>query len=242
MDKAAKFKVASWNMHKGTDCWGRLADVDDSLEALRRQDWDLCFLQEAPGVALARFAKEHGLEMVYGFTRATAGSHYGNAILARKGRAHLMGNQIISAHRVEFRRALFARVELPDHRVIIAGSTHFGLTQRWRLGQALRLAEHVATLAESIGEGLGGVVIGGDFNDRSLGVSRVMGSHGFVDGTAGGARAKRLLSYPAQFPLLPLDAIYSKGLDPVGREILGGRQGWRSYSDHLPIAVDLLRE
>lgn len=240
MGKNLNFKVASWNMHKGADCWGRPADVDHSLEALRRQDWDLCFLQEAPGAALARFAKEHALEMVYGFTRAASGAHYGNAILAKKGRAHLLGNQVISAHRVEFRRALFARVELPDHRVIVAGSTHFGLTQRWRLGQALRLAEHVVELASAVGEQLGGVVIGGDFNDRSLGVSRIMGEHGFVDGTAEGSRARRLLSYPAQFPLLPLDAIYSKGLSPVGREILGGKSGWKRYSDHLPIAVNLV--
>ena len=71
-------------------------------------------------------------------------------------------------------------------------------------------------------------------------MNKIMGEHGFVDGTAEGSRARRLLSYPAQFPLLPLDAIYSKGLSPVGREILGGKSGWKRYSDHLPIAVNLV--
>jgi endonuclease/exonuclease/phosphatase family metal-dependent hydrolase len=232
-------KVASWNMHKGADCWGRPVNIDHSLQNLLRQEWDICFLQEAPGAEIARFAKGNGLESVYGFTRSASGSDYGNAILAKRGRAHLMDNHNISAHRLESRSALFAKVELPCERVILAVGTHFGLRQRWRLAQALVVAERVAAHAQSQEALVDGVVIGGDFNDRSQEVSRVLRNHGFLDGTAC-SLGRRVASYPAQFPLLPLDAIYAKGFETAAFGILGGRQGgWHRYSDHLPIHVNL---
>jgi endonuclease/exonuclease/phosphatase family metal-dependent hydrolase len=224
--------VASWNLHKGTDCWGRPTNLDDSLDALARQEWDLCFLQEAPGAALALFAKRHGMEAVYGYTRAVGGGHFGNAILVRKAQARFVDNHNISAHRIESRRALFAHVEWDGGRRALAVATHFGLRQRWRIAQAENVARRAREVAEQ--EGCDTVVMGGDFNDRSTAVSVALARAGFVDATA--AFGPRPASYPAQFPLLPLDAIYALGLSVEGCGILGGiHAGWSKRSDHLPV-------
>ena len=223
-------KVASWNLHKGTDCWGRPVSLDDSLDALAEQGWDVCFLQEAPGPEVALFAKRHGMQAVYGYTRSVGGGHFGNAILARRGEIDFLHNHDISAHRVESRRALMASLRWRD-RKILAVATHFGLRQRWRVEQAQAVgAKALAAAAE---QGCEAAIMGGDFNDRADAVSKALAACGLVDASA--AFGPRAATYPAQFPLLPLDAIYAWGWSTQACGVLDPRARWASKSDHLPI-------
>lgn len=231
-----ELRVVSWNIHKGRDFLGRRVDIQHSFDLMVKQEWDVCCLQEVPRHAIQAFAHRSGMSFAYGATRPIrGGDHVGNVVLIRRGSIDEVANLDISAHAIESRGALFARVCLPTHPSIIISSTHFGLTRHWRDRQSREWLRFVDKSAQGDASGWSRVVVGGDFNDYASGVLNAMRLHGFNPPHHFLGRSSSS-SFPSIAPVLSLDCIYFRGGGrSLGGGVLNRGAGWHRHSDHLPI-------
>jgi endonuclease/exonuclease/phosphatase family metal-dependent hydrolase len=231
--------VASWNIHKGRDFIGRKVDIQHSLDLIAKQEWDVCCLQEVPLNAIQSYSNRSGFQFAYGLTRPIRGDQVGNAIMVRAGTIEDLQNLNISAHILESRCALFAKVSLAGHESMIVSSTHFGLTKRWRISQVHELVGFIEECTRVEPDlAWGKIVIGGDFNDHSSDVAHVMRLHGFHAPSHTG-HGRSLASFPSIAPIMPLDCIYVKG-GRMGLAVIPSRGlGWHRHSDHMPIVAQM---
>jgi len=215
-------------MHKGRDCWGRAIDHISSLHKLNHHDWDVCFLQEVCGYTLDSYCNSEDIQVVYGFTRVSNRSHYGNAILSRVGNLSYKSNLCISASCLEQRRLLCSSLIFNNYEINLC-CTHFGLRKSWRAQQCAAVLRELESLKNSES-----CIIGGDFNDWGQILAESFSRSGLHGVTP--LHGQTLKSFPAQYPLLSLDRVYATS-DWVGSSQILGPIGkdWHRYSDHLPI-------
>ena len=215
-------RVASYNVHGFVGRDGRF-DLHRVAEVLREVDADVIGLQEvaadpahpAPWADLARALGGHGWP---GPTLTRSGGPYGNALLSRLPLGAVREIDLAVPGR-EPRRALIAQLD-GCHAVV----THLGLSARERRVQAERLAAAIAPLRR--------VVVLADANTpfrwspalRAL--DRVLGP------------SMRLPSFPARWPVLPLDRIWAAGV-AVTRVWVHRSRLAHEASDHLPVCADL---
>lgn len=219
-------------MHKGNDCWGRPIGLTSSLDALNHHDWDVCLLQEVCGHTLDNFCHGKKIQVAYGFTRVSNRSHFGNAIISRVGRLLYQSNDSISASFMEHRRLLRSSLFVGGVEINLC-CTHFGLRKVWRAQQCSAVLKELDLLGSSSCR-----IIGGDFNDKGHSLSESFsrrGLHGIYP-----QHGHSLKTFPAQYPVLPLDRIYASGeLSGSAKLLMPVGQSWHRYSDHLPIVASL---
>ncbi len=237
------FRALSWNIHKGIGGVDRRYRPERMLEVLLHYEPDLVMLQEVDeGARRSRFHRQvdligEALQMEYRCyapnVRLRSKGHYGNATLARW--------PCIDAHNIDLtirpkkrRSALYARFRIRQEkrtRTIAVFNLHLGLAGFERRLQIKRFLNshpfaHFHTRTP--------VIVGGDLNDfwGSLG-RRYLEPAGF-------RRAGRLMNtYPAVFPVRPLDGLFVHG-DLSVRRCFRSRMGVaRAASDHLPLIADL---
>ena len=213
------------------------------LEVLRHYEPDLVMLQEVDeGARRSRFHRQvdligDALQMEYrGYApnvRLRRKGHYGNATLARW--------PCIDAHNIDLtigpkkrRGALYSKFRVRHEkrtRTMAVFNFQLGLAGFERRLQIKRLLiSHLFAHFHARTP----VIVGGDLNDlwESLG-RRYLEPAGF-------RRAGRLMNtYPAVFPVRPLDALFVHG-DLSVRRCFRSRMGVaREASDHLPLIADL---
>lgn len=224
-----RFTVVSYNIH---GCVGRdrTRDADRVAGILRGLEADIIGLQEVdthsgPGLDSAQMdylPHATGLHAARGPLLARHHGHYGNLLLTPF--PILAVRHIdLSIGRHEPRGALDVDVRLPQGvvRVVV---THFGLLPWERRAQALRL---MATLKQPFGAPL---VVMGDFNEW-LPFSRSL--HPLHE-TLHGA-GKTPATYPAFFPVLPLDRIFVSPAEARIELTAETTHVTRICSDHLPL-------
>lgn len=224
-------KIASYNIHKCVGADGvfdpdRIAAVIGEIDAdiLAIQEADRRFGDRAGLLDLAAIARRTGLRAVSRRARDAGHGWHGNLLLVRGG--DLAAVRRIALGGVEPRGALiadlaFGRAEL---RVV---ATHLGLL---RSARRLQVAQIYAALAKA-GDPRQ-VVMLGDLNEW-----RRTALHGCAGSFAPEPRG--VASFPARFPLLPLDRIIARP-----RRILSGFAVHdtplaRRASDHLPVTARL---
>jgi endonuclease/exonuclease/phosphatase family metal-dependent hydrolase len=198
-----------------------LPDVDDGVPR-SGQHAQAELLAKATG--LEHFTYQRNVRLRVG--------HYGNAILSRypiENPSHID----LTVRPKKRRGALVARWRVPvgEHsKTMTLVNLHIGLSgleRQWQLRKLFRVS-HLAELRDRAP-----LVIGGDFNDfwNSLGW-RVMTPAGFR------AAGPALPTFPATFPMRPLDKVFFRGdLRPL--DVRTGRTNLaRLASDHLPLVVD----
>ena len=76
------------------------------------------------------------------------------------------------------------------------------------------------------------LLVAGDFNDWGEGMRRALRHDGLeeLDGP-------RHPTFPSRLPLVQLDHIYARGLQPVSAHVPRGR-AWARMSDHLPLLTE----
>lgn len=240
MRPARRIVAATYNIHRcigadGRYSPGRIAVVLEEIDA------DLIGLQEvdsrlaAAGARdqLAYIAQRLGFNVAAGLNIVCQRGHYGNALLSRWP---ILGSRLIdlSAAGCEPRGGIDAEVACPGAangeamRVIV---THFGLRAWERRRQMASLLRHIGDGADD-GDRVGGrrpLLLMGDFNEwvRSGPVSRSLrgalscGSH--------------VASFPARWPLLPLDRICARSLGLAHGPAPHASPTARVASDHLPV-------
>ena len=239
-------RVLSYNIHKGFSLRQEFV-LTQIRKAIHTVDADIVFLQEVLGhhehpsrkipeaTTTAQFeylADSVWPHFAYGRNAIYDEGHHGNAILSRwplKGFA----NTDISNHLFERRGLLTSQIELPEIGAVHLGCLHLDLTHRGRSQQAQKILHWAANIPEH--EPL---ILAGDFNDwrqkltddflRVAGLREVFLS----------LRGECARTFPSWLPVLSLDRIFIRGLQPLACERLRGSP-WRTLSDHLPLFAEL---
>jgi endonuclease/exonuclease/phosphatase family metal-dependent hydrolase len=133
----------------------------------------------------------------------------------------------ISDHRFEQRGLLHVEVDAHGRRVHVI-VVHLGLIPGSRVRQVDRLQQFIE---REVPPG-SPVVVAGDFNDWGAQIKRMLSGFGLYE-----FDAPRAFTYPARLPLVQLDHVYVRGLEPLGLHVPRGRIWWR-MSDHLPLIAE----
>ena len=242
-------KVMTVNIHKGFTALNRKFILPELREAVRTVGADVVFLQEVQGTH-ARHARKHDNwpeaphyefladtmwpQFAYGRNAVYPKGHHGNAVLSKFPIASFT-NHDVSIAGPEKRGLLHCALRVPGRvgevHVICA---HLGLAESHRQ-QQLELLCHIVRDEVPADAPL---VVAGDFNDWRGRAHDILADGAnlrevFVH--ANGAAAK---TFPARFPLLPLDRIYVRNAG-VHSPIVLPRKPWSHLSDHAPLVAEI---
>jgi endonuclease/exonuclease/phosphatase family metal-dependent hydrolase len=235
-------RIATYNIHKGVQGIGprRRLEIHNIGHAVEQLDADIVCLQEVrkvhrlqeqyftrwPELPQADFLAPEGYEAVYRTNAVTRHGEHGNALLSRwPVLSHW--HEDMSDHRFEQRGLLHVEVLIhgrPLHVIVI----HFGLIPASRLRQAAHLGRYIAREVPPDAP----VVVAGDFNDWGNRVMQAMNANGLHS-----ADTVRCPTYPSRLPVVQLDHVYARGLQPAHLHVPRGRI-WSQMSDHLPLIAD----
>ena len=233
-----ELRLATYNVHKGVGTDLR-RDPDRTIEVLREIGADVVALQEvdrrfgdrAGVLDLARLSQRTGLEPIIladRLGRRAAGWH-GNLLLVRG--AEVEAAEPVTLPGLEPRGAILADLRIGGHPLRIIAA-HLGLMRRSRLVQARRLAAEIGGADDRP------TILMGDFNEWRLGADC-----GLMPLRRGLRAVKRsaatAASFPAQFPVLPLDRIIGCRQAIVADIAPHDSPLARRASDHLPVVARL---
>ena len=260
-------RVATYNIHKGVQGIGpaRRLEIHNLALAVDALDADIVCLQEvrmvnrreadyfsgkrrfAPGflvplvggvgrgsepgalwpqVPQAEFLAPEGYQAVYCTNAVTRHGEHGNALLSRWP-IITHRHEDMSDHRFEQRGLLHVEILVNGvslHAIVV----HFGLIPASRMRQAAQLQRYIA---REVPPGAP-VIVAGDFNDWGTQVKKFLRTealHSF--------EGPRTLTYPSRLPVVQLDHIYARGMQPLGLAAPRGR-AWSRMSDHLPLIAE----
>ena len=237
-----KFRIATWNIHKGIGGVDRRYRIERTIHLLGEQHLDIALLQEvAEDMPRSSFHDQAELlsdalgmpHIAYGPQHRFSMGGYGNAILSRwplRDIHHL--DLTIGTRKKRGAMQARARVRFGRHsRTVVLHNLHLGLAGSER-GKQLELF-----LSSEPFKGLHHrtpIVLGGDLNDLwgTLG-PRFLHPAGFQ-------RAGKLANtFPAWLPVRPLDGLFIRG-DLKSRRCAPARSKLsRQASDHLPLVAEL---
>jgi endonuclease/exonuclease/phosphatase family metal-dependent hydrolase len=243
-----KIRVLTINLHKGFNVFNRKFVLPELKTAICQVGADIVFLQEVIG-ANALHAKRYShwptvsqyeyladsvwSEFAYGCNAVYPGGHHGNALLS-KFPIVMHRNIDVSHDGSEQRGILHCELALPGARTSIhAMCIHLGLREKQRQHQLDLLLALIASLPADAA-----VIIAGDFNDwRLVGNARLLRDHGLTEIFARvyGTPAP---TFPARWPVLKLDRIYTRNLF-ASRPLPLSQRPWAHLSDHAPLAGEL---
>ena len=235
-------RIATYNIHKGVQGLGprRRLEIHNLGHAVEQLDADLVCLQEVrkvhrreqayftrwPDMPQAEFLAPEGYEAVYRTNAVTRHGEHGNALLSRWPVVSEQ-HEDMSDHRFEQRGLLHVEVAvqgLPVHVIVV----HFGLIPASRLRQVEQLGRYIA---REIPAGAP-VLVAGDFNDWGHQIQRAMNAMGLKS-----ADTVRCPTYPSRLPIVQLDHVYARGLQPLHLHVPRGKI-WGQMSDHLPLIAE----
>ncbi len=242
MNAMKTLRVATYNIHKGVQGLGprRRLEIHNLGLAVEQLDADIVCLQEVrkmnrreeqyftrwPELPQADFLAPEGYEAVYRTNAYTRHGEHGNAMLSRwPVLSHR--HEDMSDHRFEQRGLLHGEVMvngLAVHVVVV----HLGLIRASRVRQAEQLDRFIMREVPADAP----LLVAGDFNDWGERVHRHFAAMGLQT-----FEPARHPTFPARLPLVQLDYVYARGLQPVGVHVPRGRPWWR-MSDHLPLIAE----
>ncbi len=237
--------VLSYNIHKGFSTGGTRFVLQEIRSMIRSTEADIVFLQEVIGnhsghaETISNWPSEPQFEYLadsiwphqaYGKNAVYSDGHHGNAILS-KHNIISWDNIDVSSHPFENRGLLHAVIRPANfNRDIHVICLHLALLEFGRTQQIRRLCERVNEQIPPDAP----LIIAGDFNDwrHSAGL--------MLEKFLGVAECHKTLTgryartFPSIFPLLHLDRIYARGLQPAIARALKDHP-WSNLSDHVPL-------
>ena len=241
------FTLLTLNIHKGFSAFNRRPILDELRLAIGEVSAGVVCLQEVgghdpqsrrhadwPDAPHYEFlADTLWPQHAYGRNAVFPGGHLGNAVLSKFPIASFR-NHDVSLAGAEPRSGLWCVLDVPGHHQRIhVVSVHLGLLERHRRHQLDALCQLVD---REIPPGAP-LIVAGDFNDWRQRADRVLARSGlqeaFVAATGRPAR-----TFPARWPLLPMDRIYVRNAAIERAQVLSGRP-WSHLSDHTPLLVDI---
>lgn len=238
-------RLCSYNIHKGFSQLNRRMAIHDARTRLREMNPDICFLQEVQGLHLKherrhvdwpvlpqhQFLAGADWHAAYGANAAYEHGHHGNAILSRF-EIQRSRNQDVSQSRLERRGVLHCELSIPGKNLLHCLCVHLSLTERQRLRQIDLLVDYVEQHVPRQSP----LIIAGDFNDwRSRVNDKLSARLGMLEAFTllHGEPAR---SYPSHLPVLRLDRVFLRGLEPLTAQVHSGKP-WSGMSDHALLEV-----
>lgn len=240
-------RLLTYNIHKGFSVGNRRFTLETIRHALHQIEADIVFLQEVRGRSdrhplplgdiegTAQFeylADQLWPHHAYGKNAIYRSGHHGNAILSSYPFAE-WENINVSNRRYASRSLLHGVIDPPAMGRLHLICVHLGLFEGERRSQLQRLVARIRSHVPD-GEAL---IIAGDFNDwRKQANEYLCGELGLTDLYAA-QHGHAARTYPVWRPLLAVDRIYGRGLDPGECHRLHGKP-WTGLSDHLPLLAE----
>lgn len=235
-------RVATYNIHKGVQGMGprRRLEIHNLGHAVEQLDADIVCLQEVrkmhrgeakffsrwPELPQADFLAPEGYTAVYRTNAHTRHGEHGNALLTRWPVVSHQ-HEDMSDHRFEQRGLLHSVLSVHDRAVHVV-VVHLGLIKMSRVRQLAQLQNFIA---REVPHG-SPMLVAGDFNDWGTLVPSVMANMGLQSFSG-----RRVPTFPSRLPLVQLDHIFGRGLQPLGVHVPSGRI-WGQMSDHLPLIAE----
>ncbi|HET6395538.1 MAG TPA: endonuclease/exonuclease/phosphatase family protein [Pseudoxanthomonas sp.] len=242
-----EINLLTLNVHKGFSASGRRFVLPGLREAVRRVGADLVFLQEVLGVhqrharradwpAVPQYeylADTLWTQYAYGRNAAYPDGHHGNALLSRYPILR-QENRDATVGASEKRGLLHCVLEVPGRGLEVhAICVHLGLREAHRRRQV----ELLCGMVEREIPASAPLVVAGDFNDWRGAAHRLLHRCGLREAFAE-ASGRLARTFPARWPLLPLDRIYVRGAR-IGRAQVLARPPWSRLSDHAALAATI---
>lgn len=236
--------VLTANIHKGFSISNRRFVLPELREAIRGVSADIVFLQEVQGAHSGHSRRHTGWpdvphyefladslwsQFAYGQNAVYPAGHHGNALLSKFPIvSHRNCDVSMAGH--EGRGLLHCVLAIEGHGIELHTlCVHLGLREAHRRRQIDLLCRIVH---DNIPRDVP-LIVAGDFNDwRGRGHAQ-MESCGLRE-VFMSVRGRLARTFPARWPLLPLDRIYLRNVDADDVAILSSRP-WSHLSDHATL-------
>lgn len=242
-----RLKVLSYNIHKGFNWSNSQLTIANIKKTIQATHAELVFLQEVVGVNKQHetnlnewtneqyefLADQRWPEFAYAKNAVYEQRDHGNAILSKY--PITKWEQInISTNRYEQRGVLFCEIDTPVG-LVHCYCVHLNLLHRSRLKQYKIICEIInQRTPENVP-----VIIAGDFNDWNRKASNTLEQkENFIEAFKS-LHGEYPKTFPAHFPLLSLDRMYVKHLNPEIVKVLKGHD-WRELSDHAALYMEAI--
>jgi endonuclease/exonuclease/phosphatase family metal-dependent hydrolase len=244
-----KLHLLTINVHKGFSLLNRRFVLPHLRKAIHSTQADIVFLQEIVGQN-SRKAEKHPdwpaepqheyiagssrFNHIYGKNAVYTDGHHGNAILSRFQILNFERLDV-STNRFEKRGILYGRLKIPHHKQCLhCICVHFGLFHRSRKKQFGKLKEYIQRVVPD-NEPL---IVAGDFNEWRKNKKDALEIHLGMKDAGLEAHGKKMKTFPALMPVLPLDRIYLRGFKVLKAQIL--HKGiWDNLSDHAGFSAEV---
>lgn len=239
------FNVLTINTHMGFGPFNRRFVLPELRDAIRTVSADVVFLQEVgehrlhaarvgaawPGDPHHEFlADAIWPASAYGRNAVFPHGHQGNALLSKFPILREQ-NRDISVPGHEERGLLHCVLALPDGRELHAICAHLGLLEKHRRRQLDLLCKLVNDEIAPDAP----VVVAGDFNDWRATGHRLLARCGLQEVFLS-THGRLARTFPARWPLLPVDRIYVRNARAREPRVLSTRP-WSHLSDHAPLVA-----
>jgi endonuclease/exonuclease/phosphatase family metal-dependent hydrolase len=246
--QALTIRILTVNTHKGFTFFNRRFILHELRDAVRSVSADVVFLQEVlgthdkhsnrytnwPETSQYEFlADSIWADFAYGRNAVYPAGHHGNALLS-KFPIIRYENRDASIAGPERRGLLHCVLRGPDNIELHAICVHLGLQESHRRRQLDLLCALVRDEVPVDAP----LVIAGDFNDWRSRAGVILKEGADVDEVFVQAHGKERRTFPARFPLLPLDRIYVRNVR-VHQPVALTLKPWSHLSDHAPLAAEL---
>ena len=246
-----QLRVLTYNIHKGFNVGNRHFILHQIRDALIETKADILFLQEMQGEHIEHekkhknwpqcshsefLAQDVWPHYAYAKNAVYSVGHHGNAILSKYALNH-WENINVSPFAWASRSLLHGVTKLPgfetDLHIICI---HLGLMGRERRRQfetlCNRIDEHVPHDAP--------LIIAGDFNDWAVQAEKHFYQHLELKEAYRTLHNRHARTFPSWLPVLQMDRIYYRGLQPQNCERLT-QAPWNRLSDHSPLLATFKR-
>lgn len=240
-----QLRILTYNLHKGFNTGNRQFILHEMREALQLADADVLLLQEIQGEHAGHeqthmhwpdcphcefIAEDVWPHFAYAKNAVYSVGHHGNAILSKYA-LERWENINISPYSWASRSILHAVIHLPGttsecHIICI----HLGLTAGERRRQLASLCERIEAHVPADAP----LIVAGDFNDWNGQAEKHLHDHLNLREAYRTLHNRYARTWPAWMPVLKMDRIYFRGLEPVLCERPPHSQ-WNNLSDHAPL-------
>lgn len=239
-------KILTFNIHKGFNWSNTKVTIQRLKKSLEIIHPDIVFLQEVVGENKKHetkfdnwisnqfefLAKDLWSDFAYSNHATYDHRHHGNVILSK---FPITSSEVydISLNKYEQRSILFSKISIED-KTVHAFCVHLNLLHRDRVQQYKKIREYINSKTDLNHP----ILLSGDFNDWNQKASSNLLT---LEGLHDAHKAKHgfyARTFPAIFPLMKLDRIYTRGFQVHNAEVLAGID-WKTLSDHLPIYIEV---
>lgn len=230
----SQVKVLSYNIHKGFS-FGNLKYILNEIKLkIVETGADIVFLQEVGehkdlGSQFEYLADNMWPHYAYGRNAVYENGHHGNAILSRFPIISYE-NIDLTQYKLEKRGLLHATICDSRGTKVHLMTLHLDLMNRNRVKQLQIVTDYINRVVPA-GEI---IILGGDFNDWTENASQMLKAQNQLFEAHRHLHLKYARTFPSVFPVLPLDRIYFRNLEPLHSEVLK-TSAWKNLSDHLAL-------